>query len=475
LDRLWLLAAENTQSALVDLVADVTATVNGSPAFLANHGYTGVDGSATVFINTGFNPTTAPSPKFTQNAAHISAWGGTNVQDIAGGVLIGLLHGDGTDETDIYPWHVSSGNAFFRINDAAASGGSFSGTSLGHWVANRSSSAASQGYHNGALFSSPNATSGALENGSFYILNGNRILGAPDAGTPVQVAQASIGGNLSSTNVSNFYSRLRTYMTAAANDDATNAWVNAVISNGGTVSDDRRVLVDNLIAGLKADGVWTKLDRLWILAAENEISARTDMVGDVLATKTGSPAFTIDRGYTGTDAQPATDYLNTGFTPSTNGVTFVQNSAHLSAWSVTNNAATNGGALSGVNVAATSANINIFDTFTDGNLYGRINDNPTSGSQGAPSSRIGHWIVNRNSSTTSQIYQNGASFSSPNATSGNVANINILILGLNQDGTGERGTPNQVAMTSLGGSLSATDATNFYNRLRTYMSSVGVP
>jgi len=33
----------------------------------------------------------------------------------------------------------------------------------------------------------------------------------------------------------------------------------------------------------------------------------------------------------------------------------------------------------------------------------------------------------------------------------------------------------QAAMASIGSSLSSTDATNFYNRLRTYMTAVGVP
>jgi hypothetical protein len=33
----------------------------------------------------------------------------------------------------------------------------------------------------------------------------------------------------------------------------------------------------------------------------------------------------------------------------------------------------------------------------------------------------------------------------------------------------------QIAMASIGSSLNSTEATNFYNRLRTYMTSMGVP
>ena len=51
-----------------------------------------------------------------------------------------------------------------------------------------------------------------------------------------------------------------------ATDAAATAWKNQVVTNGGTVSAGRLALVSTMIAGLKADGVWTLLDRLWIFA-----------------------------------------------------------------------------------------------------------------------------------------------------------------------------------------------------------------
>ena len=49
-------------------------------------------------------------------------------------------------------------------------------------------------------------------------------------------------------------------------------------------------LVNDLIVGLKTDGVWTKLDRLWIFAAENAKSSIIDMVGLASSTPTGHDA-----------------------------------------------------------------------------------------------------------------------------------------------------------------------------------------
>ena len=86
---------------------------------------------------------------------------------------------------------------------------------------------------------------------------------------------------------------------AAGGDEAeTTAWVAEVVSNGGTVSAGRQTIVNDLIAGLKADGIWAKLDRLWLFAAEDQPSALTDLVGLTLATAVNSPTFTADEGYT---------------------------------------------------------------------------------------------------------------------------------------------------------------------------------
>src|SRR5215475_3606794 len=82
-------------------------------------------------------------------------------------------------------------------------------------------------------------------------------------------------------------------------DAATTAWVAQVVTNGGSVSSGRQTLVDNFIVGAKADGFWTKLDRLWFHWAENQPQALTDMIALTLATAVNSPTFTVDRGYTG--------------------------------------------------------------------------------------------------------------------------------------------------------------------------------
>jgi hypothetical protein len=115
-------------------------------------------------------------------------------------------------------------------------------------------------------------------------------------------------------------------------DAATTAWVAAVVANGGTVSLGRQTIVDNLIVGIKSDGIWTKFDRLWLLAAENSQSALTDIKAASLATVINSPTFTADRGYKGNGAGSGT-YIDSNFNPTTaTSPQFVQNSACIFGW-----------------------------------------------------------------------------------------------------------------------------------------------
>lgn len=56
--------------------------------------------------------------------------------------------------------------------------------------------------------------SAAVLNGNIYVLAGNTVPTGANTGGGYQTTMASIAGNLSATDVINFYNRLRTYMTA---------------------------------------------------------------------------------------------------------------------------------------------------------------------------------------------------------------------------------------------------------------------
>src|SRR5262245_61491807 len=132
--------------------------------------------------------------------------------------------------------------------------------------------------------------------------------------------------------------------TFVADADAQ-AWADQVVTNGGTVSAARLIIVSALVSGLKTDTVWSKLDRLFLHAAENEPSALTDLVVRDLATAVNTPTFTIDRGYTG---DSSTNYINSNFNINTEAINLSQNSCSYGAWVRTVNAV-NADMLFGIN------------------------------------------------------------------------------------------------------------------------------
>jgi hypothetical protein len=237
---------------------------------------------------------------------------------------------------------------------------------------------------------------------------------------------------------------------AAAYDAATTAWIAAVGS--GNVSATRRGVVDTLITGLKTDGVWALLDRLLIFAAENQQSALVDMVALSTATAVNAPTFTSNSGYT----VNGTSYVDLGYKPVTNAVHFSRNFCHVGAWNLINSMA---GDLFLTDNPGTG--IAMYPGFPGNLAYIRLQD---SSGGGVSISNSSGWIVgDRASSANRDTYRNGATLGNVTVSSAVVADLPTVLW----IGSG--------AAVSFGSSLNATQHSNFYARLRTYMTAVGVP
>lgn len=221
----------------------------------------------------------------------------------------------------------------------------------------------------------------------------------------------------------------------------------------------------NLICGLVTDGIYTAFDGLYGLATQDSTTSLLNVAQNAFnLSVSGSPIFTPDSGYVASSGQ-----LLTGFNPSTAvSPQYTQNSAHLSLWNLTNNTDVN--AAMGNSAAGTSGESHVFVKFSDNNFYARINSAGAGGT--AISDPRGHLIGNRSSIIAIQVYQNGSSFGSVVDTSAAPSNQAFQILGVSG------ATPDNVhhiAAASFGRSLNSTEAGNYYARLRTYMTAVGVP
>lgn len=214
-DALWptydvvqVYAGQGSANCLLNLVStSYNGIAGGSPAFVTDRGFTGVAASNTVMIDTGFNPSAAPSPKFTRNSAHLSVWSltatSTNdyVAGVDGGAFIGLM-----------PRYID-GNAYYYANGGQITGPA-NADPRGMSQVNRSTSAATQFYKNGSLlFSSAANNSTGLPNQSIHSL-GYLNAGGGHVGQAWQEAMLTCGSSHDATQALKHYNRFRTYMTA---------------------------------------------------------------------------------------------------------------------------------------------------------------------------------------------------------------------------------------------------------------------
>jgi hypothetical protein len=247
-------------------------------------------------------------------------------------------------------------------------------------------------------------------------------------------------------------------------DAATLAWEAAV--GAINVSTGRKDLIDALIKGLKTDGIWTKLDRLWIFRAENSTCALTDLKALAVATAVNSPTFTPDRGYAGNGS---TSYINTNFNPGTGTPNYTGNAACFGIWDNTTSA----------NTGTVPIGIAYFGHYSegtihypDGNSYWRVNTSGAGLVVAYPGS--GLHMADRSTSGNDQLYRNGSSITTSTTSATALTSTNFYVCARNNDsGTPTAGSHSvdQIGAVIFGGTLSSTEHGNLYTRLNTYVTA----
>jgi hypothetical protein len=464
LDRLWMFAAQNTNSALVDLVALDVATATNSPTFRIDQGYAG--NGSTSYINTTYNLST-DKVNYTSSSAHIGIWDNTS-RGVDGTIAFGFYDG-GSNLTDFFPYYWGGTNGpLVRFNFVA--GVNIASSSSQGFVLNQQiSSTTEEMYYNGSSLGTGGSSAAIVAGNLPFFVGGRNDNGTMAGGTTDQISMVSFGGKLTSTQAANYYTRLLAYMGAAP----TQRWIDAVVAAGGTVSAGRQTLVKALIQGLILDGVWGKLDRLWILAAENSQSALVDLVAQDVASAVNSPTFTADRGYAGNGS---TSYIDTTFNPSTQGVNFTLDDAHLAVWDNTNRAAATTVAIGNYDGSAEADLFPYQNVLTATGVGNRINLAAADPAAIAYTSSLGFFIGQSISHATQEVYVNGTSIGThPKTYGAYVVNLPFFVCAENAGGSIYAPTTDQICMASIGATLTSTQAANYYSRLRTYMTSVGVP
>lgn len=240
----------------------------------------------------------------------------------------------------------------------------------------------------------------------------------------------------------------------------------------GSPDNTHKTAYCTLIDGLVTDGVWSKLDALYMFAADSSANALLNLVSATgNATNVGA-TFTVDTGFAGNGSST---YVNTTVDPSTLAQ-FSQNSGHFSLWG-NSSTASNNGLRSGYLNAAASSGSDLGTGAGANQSIGVINGSGAVGSGGTGNGPK-HYLINRSGASAQQMYVNGANVASNTAASSAVVSgIPFWIGCRNFNGSANACTDQQHLMASIGSSLNGgSDAANFYARVHTYLQTIaGIP
>jgi len=202
LDALYLMAAADSQAARQNWIADqYNLTAVSGPTFAADRGYTG--DAAAAYLDTGFNPATATSPKYLLNSASLAFWCRTNT------IITGYEVGNAST-TQLSARSASANTVRGRLSDASLSNWGTVADALGLTAINRSASNARQVYRGGSSIGTDTGASTAVTSANLVFLSAGTAAGFGNR----QVAFGALGGSLDATEHANLYAAVNTYLTA---------------------------------------------------------------------------------------------------------------------------------------------------------------------------------------------------------------------------------------------------------------------
>ncbi len=214
-DRIWLLAAENTQSALIDIKNLSTATNSGA-TFTTDQGYAG--NASSQYIDTNFAPNAGVN--FTQNSASVSCYVRTNRTSGQDKSAVGVYDDLSTGYTSrfepysngdviVCPLNTGGANSFDQFSNAA-------GTARGFYTVSRTGSTTTDVYRNSSASSlaTRTAASATLISSSFYIGASRLTSAVAHRYSDDQIAVVAFGAGLSGANAAQFQTDINAYMTS---------------------------------------------------------------------------------------------------------------------------------------------------------------------------------------------------------------------------------------------------------------------
>ena len=404
-----------------------------------------------------------PSISLGQNSTHLSYYSRTNIS--ANQIETGVSAYSPVVQT--YLLYSFSGVSYRTINRAETISGSIATPTTGLLIGSRVNSTTEKYYKSGSLLSTVTVNSAGLVNGNIFLGSTNNI----SAGSAVfysskQTAFASIGDGLTDTEAANFYTAVQAFQTTLGRSIGTqtvsDADAQAFVTNAGIVDQVEANAINNLVIGMKADGLWTKMKGIYPfvggMASTNKFNLKDPRDLDAAFRLQFNGGWT--HSSTGALPNGTNGYADTFLNDNTVNTL---NNVHISVYSRTN-------------TTTQSADISSYDGINLTSIYPFLaNAIYTMAQQTIVSAvtpfvnSLGLFIANRTNSTQLFTFKNTTKYTS---AFNSLAKSNQNFILSRASATTGNFSDRQLAFASIGDGLTDTEAANLNSRVTTFQTTL---
>lgn len=378
--------------------------------------------------------------------------------------------------TYIYTY-VTGGLRDFRYCEGGAGNTRYSSATRtdGFFVASRTASNVAKGYRNGAIEISGSVPSSATSTVNL-ILGAYNNNGTAAAYSSRQLAFAFISTGLNDTENANLYTAVQNFQISLGRaiyvspPTVSDADAQAFINAATIVDQAEATAVNNLVIGLKADSLWTKMKAVYPMVGSTASSQKYNLVNplDTNAAFRLSFAGGWTHSFNGALPNGTNAYADTFLVPNP---TLTNNNTHISIYSRTD---VNG---TYFDIGSGQATGQYFDLALrlGGSIYTDQYNNSTGRITTTNSASTGHYISTRTASNVFKLFKNNAQLGTTQtgASTGYTSiTSSIYLAALHEGANTLYYSPRQCAFASIGDGLTDSEASNLYNRVQTFNTAL---
>ena len=293
------------------------------------------------------------------------------------------------------------------------------------------------------------------------------------------LAFASIGDGLTDTEAANFYTAVQAFQVTLGRSIGTqsvsDADAQAFVTNAGIVDQVEANAINNLVIGLKADSLWTKMKACYPMVGGSSSTMKYNLKNPLDTDAAFRLVFNGGWTFSSTGAMPngTNAYADTFLIPNSS---LTINSNHLSFYSRSN---TNAGyELACQDDQIVSNKTAYIGCRVGGNFVSSIQSTDANRVIVSNSDGTGFYTATRISTTSLKSYKNGVlQGTNSNSPVNSQSGISILLSAFNyKSALGVLSVDNystkQCAFASIGDGLTDTDATNLNTRVTTFQTAL---